>query len=139
MPTIIPLVPALGNYRLGTALPTFNGVDWNTTQNYIFDVRYNSRELAWYLNVRDIDEKLIRGGIKLVTGVYLGRTCVHPLFRSGALVLRPVGSDRRDATYWDLGLRLKLWYFTQAEVVRELLASMAGSATQEDDSSNAGR
>lgn len=108
MPTVIPLEPGIGNTRRGVP------IDANT---YIFDQRWNSREQAWYLDVREIDETLVVAGVKLVLGVYLGRRVNHFLFREGVLVLIDTSGLGVDANYFDMGTRVLLMWFPMSEVL----------------------
>ncbi len=73
-------------------LPTISGEDANP--NYQFesdldgvpfrlDFRFNSRSLTWFMNVRDINGVVIRGGIQVVSG--------WPLLVRMAQISRPAG------------------------------------------------
>ncbi len=97
----LPFVPSLANYRVGT---TIEGT------SYLFDVRYNSRTKAFYLDIRELSAKLIVAGVKVVLGAYLGRRSNHKLFRSGVLVAVDLTDRQREATLDDFGVRVVIEY-----------------------------
>jgi hypothetical protein len=116
MPTILQFRPSISSYRFGAVLQD---------EEYIFDVRWNSRDSAWYFDVREIDETPIKLGIKVVLGTYFGRSSNHPLFHEGAMVARPPSTtDRREATFDDLGTRVQIWYYTRDEIVQEIIGNL---------------
>jgi hypothetical protein len=105
----IPLVPSIGSYRFGTAIDTVP---------YLFDVRWNTRDQAWYLDVLETDETPIVRGVKIVLGAYLGRRSNHPLFKNGVLVASDTSGATRDATFDDLGTRVKLQYIPVLDLMQ---------------------
>ncbi len=109
MPTIIPFEPSNARYRFGTSLGSFHV--W-------FDVHYNSRDRAWYFDLRDdTDDAVIIAGVKVVLGVNFGRRSAHPLFKSN--LLRAIDTTRsgRDATFDDLGTRVQVLHYTLDELL----------------------
>lgn len=112
MPSVLPLDATAPNYRVGVTL--------NDTP-YIFDVRWNGKAGAWYLDVLDINDSPIRRGIRLVLGVFLGFRCNDPRFPRGILMMGDLSGKGVDATIDDLGTRVALYHFT----VKELLAIWA--------------
>lgn len=104
---ILPLQPSVGNYRFSTTI---------TDVTYIFDVRWNSRDVAWYMDVYEANLTPIIYGIKIVLGVYLGRCSRHRLFRQGVMVAVDTTSQGREATFDDLGTRVEVKYIP-AEVL----------------------
>lgn len=116
MPVILPFRPSIGNYTFRSILI---GVE------YRFKVHWNSREEAYYFDVREITNEPIVYGVKAVLGVYFGRETTHPLFRKGAMVCRvPQGDDRREARFEDFGTRVQVWFFTVDEVVDEIIGNL---------------
>jgi hypothetical protein len=107
-PVGIPVIPSTPWYRLTTSL-----VD----VPYIFDFRWNARDLAWYFDLFEIDEKPIVYGVKVVLGVPLARRVKHDLIRCGAFVARDLTRQWRDATYDDFGTRVQLHYYTAQNVI----------------------
>lgn len=119
MPAVLQFRPGVGWYRFGAIL---------RNEEYVFDVRWNLRDNAWYFDVLEIDETPIVLGIKVVLGVYFGRRSNHPLFRDGAMVARPTGKDRSEPGFLDLGSRVQVWYFTRQELVQEIIGNITGGA-----------
>lgn len=107
MPKLIPLVPSVGFYRFSTAL---DGVD------YIFDVRWNARDNAWFFDLLDVDEIMIRAGSKIVLGTLPGRRSAHADFPGGAFFVTDTSNAGLDATYEDLGTRVTLTYYSREEI-----------------------
>lgn len=115
---ILSLRPSVGNFKFRSIL---NGVE------YKFRVKFNRRELAYYLDVFEISDKLVAAGLKIVLGAYIGREIRHPLFTEGVLVARiPRGDDRREAQFDDLGTRVEVWYFTKEEMFVEIVSALTG-------------
>ena len=108
MPKLIPLIPLEGFYRFST---TLESVD------YIFDVRWNDRDSAWYFDLLDADENMIRAGCKIILGASPGRRSAHADFPSGAFVVEDTSGEGVEATYEDLGVRVVMRYYTAAEVL----------------------
>lgn len=107
----LPLAPTFSNYRFAS---TIEGTP------YLFDVRWNTRDAAWYMDVLEVDQTPIQHGIKLVLGAYLGRRSNHRLFLNGVFVMVDTSGARRDATYDDLGTRVILEYIPVLELIRRL-------------------
>ncbi len=118
MPKILPLRPSVGSYDFTCALGAAD-----VEQTFVWRVRWNGRDKAWFLSVLDSGLVPIISNMKIVLGVYLGRQSVHPLFTKGVLLCRPTNKDRRDPTFDDLGVRVQVVYFTFAEMIQEILGS----------------
>lgn len=101
MATTLPLVPSVPWYRVGTTLETVH---------YLLDVRWNSRDSAWYMDVLAQDETPIVVGLKLVLGVNLGQFCTDPLFQNGMLRVTDTSGQGLDAGFDDLGARVVVTY-----------------------------
>lgn len=114
----IPLVPSVGSYRFATVI---------TTTAYIFDVRWNTRDAAWYMDVLEVDETPIIRGIKLVLGVYLGRRSNHTLFLNGVFTLSDTSGAKADATFDDLGVRVLLQYIPVLDLIQRISDIQAGT------------
>jgi hypothetical protein len=125
MPFILPLVPSVPLYTV-----TLVGIDDRT---YNFRLRWNSqangRQGAWCMDVYEVDNTPIAVGIKIVLGVYLGRTSTHPLFRNGVFIARDTSGQSREATLHDLGTRVVVEYFTAREI-----ENIAGALTSAETS-----
>jgi hypothetical protein len=107
MPQMLPLVPLIPHYRVGTELA---GIQ------YLLDVRWNERDSAWYLSLMAEDETPIRMGMKIVLGTMLGVRSAHPLFPPGAFMASDLSGKGRDATLTDLGTRVVVYFFTNDEL-----------------------
>jgi hypothetical protein len=122
VPTIVQFRPGVSPYRFGQIL---------RNEEYVFDVRWNSRDAAWYFDVRESDLTPIALGLKVAMGAYLGRRSNHPLFSDGVMVARPVGSDRRPPGFLELGGggRVQVMYFTRIEAYEQIVGSITGGPT----------
>lgn len=107
MPIALPFVPSVPSYRVSTVLDEVE---------YILDVRWNARDGAWYFDLYDADEDLIRAGIKVVLGTLLGRRCADLRFPGGAIIADDTSRDGREATLDDIGTRVVVMYFDADEL-----------------------
>lgn len=119
MALLIPFRPSIGRYRFITVI----GGD-----QYIFRVRWNTRDAAWYFNLLEYDETPILEGVKVVLGTYLGRRSNHPLLLNGVFVARSNATVHKDPGLDDLGASVNVLYFTRAEMVTEMYGSITASA-----------
>lgn len=118
MPTEIPLRSDLPRYDLQVQLDAVT---------YTLELHWNTREAAWYMNVRTEDGSDIVNGIKVVVDFPLGRRTPNPLRPPGVFVavdssgqhLDPQWDD--DLSVGDLGDRVSLLYYSAQEIA-ELLA-----------------
>lgn len=108
---VLPFVGQIGQYRFGTTIES---------TAYLFDVRWNTLDAAWYFDVLEADETPIATGLKIVLGVFIGRTSTHELFSDGAFLAFDQSGAERDATYDDLGTRVVVKYLTRLELSRRL-------------------
>lgn len=108
MPAILQFVPSDPNYRFSTALGD---------ATYIFDVRWNESDSAWYFDMLEVDETPIVTGAKIVLGTYFGRRSTHPFFISNILTAVDTGADNLDPGYDDLGTRVEIWHYTTDELM----------------------
>lgn len=104
----IPFQPSIGLYRFGTPIDD---------SSYVFDVRWNSRDAAWYFDVREADLTPIVYGVKIVLGTYLGRRKNHRLFRRGVMVATDTTGQGREATFDDLGARVVVRWIPQTDLL----------------------
>lgn len=108
MAIILPFVPSIPFYEFGTTLDNVE---------YIFNVRWNGRDEAWYFDVNESDGTPIVRGVKVVLGGYLGRWVEHPLFREGVLVAVDLSDAGQDAGFDDFGTRVVVMRMTLDEVL----------------------
>ena len=78
--------------------------------------RWNTRAGAWFMDVRDENDKAIILGVKLLLGINLCRKSVHPIFSRNLLRLVDTSRAHREATLDDLGTRVVLLNFTLDEL-----------------------
>lgn len=116
MPEILPLRPSIGAYRFTTPL--------NDVQ-YVFNVRWNSLDAAWYFDVSEFDGKPILRGVKVVLGTYLGRWSNHPLLLAGVFVARSSAPVHTNPGFDDLGRTVQVLYFSRADLAAAMLGSFA--------------
>lgn len=108
MALLIPFQPSLPFYTFST---TIDNVE------YVFNVRWNGRDGAWYFDVSEVDNVPIASGVKVVLGGFLGRAINHPLFRDGVIVAVDTSDAGKDATFDDIGTRVQVMRLTLDEVL----------------------
>lgn len=104
---VLPFVPSVPFYRFATVI---------NDQNYNLDVKWNARDSAWYFDISTETDTVIRRGIKVVLGAYLGRVSTDPLFENGAIVALDTSGAQRDAGLDDIGTRVQVLYLTALEL-----------------------
>lgn len=105
---VIPLIPSVPHYRVATTLADVT---------YVIDVRWNTREAAWYMDVFQEDETPIRQGIKIVLGTALGNTTIDPEWPPGYFYATDTSGQGLDAGLDDMGERVILVWYEASEVV----------------------
>lgn len=103
----LPFIPSVPVYSFSTSI---NGASFN------FDVRWNTRDAAWYFDVSTEEGVVLRQGVKIVLGAYLGRVSDSDLFTQGVFVARDTSGQGLDATFDDLGTRVEVLYLTALEI-----------------------
>lgn len=116
MAIVIPFRPSIGRYRFVTVIDTVQ---------YIFKVRWNSRDEAWYFDVLEFDETPIVLGVKVTLGSYLGGRVNHPLFTQGAMVARPHAAKHENPAFNNLGVTIDILYFSRGDLVTEILGAVS--------------
>lgn len=111
MPQIIPLVPSEPFYRFDCAV---------NERQVVFDVRWNSRDGAWYFDLLELDLTPIYLGAKIVLGTFPARRATHPLLTEGAFVVVDTSREMVEATFDDMGVRILLTYYTAFELAQEI-------------------
>lgn len=107
MPYRLPLVPSVPSYRVGTTIEDVQ---------YVLDVRWNARAEAWYIDILDEDETPLRMGMKVVLGAILGGRSALATMPRGMFTAYDTSGNEQDATLDDLGTRVVVYYYTEAEV-----------------------
>ena len=108
MPDIIPLIPSDSNYALRVPLDD---------ENYRILVRWNTRDAAFYMDIREADGTPVALGLKLVLGVNIGRHSTHPFFGEHVLSLADSSGENADAGFDDLSRRIYLVHMSRREIV----------------------
>jgi len=80
------------------------------------DQRWNEEDQAWYFDLYDVDETPVLKGAKITLGTFIGRASEHPIFIRGAIMAQDTSRDGAEAGYDDLGVRVRVWYMTDAEL-----------------------
>lgn len=107
MAQVLPFQPSIPSYRVGTVI---NGTP------YIFDVRWNARDAAWYFDLYDKDEVAIVMGVKVVLGAGLGSRVRDDRYPAGLVVAIDVTGAGADATIDDIGKRVLVVHFTPEDI-----------------------
>jgi hypothetical protein len=108
---VLPFIPSDPNYAFNT---TLNG------EQYFFDVRWNTRDEAWYFDLSDATGTAIVKGVKIVLGTFLGRQCPHPFFDENVFAVIDTTLDNLDPTFDDLGVRVLVQHYTIVALEHEL-------------------
>lgn len=106
MAEILPLQPGNPSYRFGTSL--------SGTQ-YLFDVRWNARDEAWYFDILAEDETVVRQGIKITLGALLGGREVSADFPPGIFQAHDQTGEGVEPGLADLGERVVVAYYAFTE------------------------
>jgi len=99
MPVTIPFLPSDTNYRLAVPINDFQ---------LMFDVRWNSRDEAFYLDIYEPDDTVVALNVKVIVGVPLARWSKHEFFDTHVLTAVDTSNEGRDPGYDDLGTRVQL-------------------------------
>lgn len=104
---IIPLVSDLPFYTFQVEL------DGATFQA---EVQWNFRDEGWYASLFTADGDPIWTGLRLVLGFPLGSRCRDDRKPPGIFSLQDTSGADREATFSDLGSRVRLYYFPTGEL-----------------------
>lgn len=116
MPVVIPFRPSIGRYRFVTVIDEVQ---------YVFKVRWNSQDAAWYFDVLEFDETPIVEGVKIVLGTYLARRSNHDLFLQGVMLARSRELVHADPGFDDLGVTVVVYYYTRADMYAQIVGSIS--------------
>ena len=100
-------------------LPTSSGD--NVFPNYVFEVEldgvlfkldlfFNSRQVTWFMNLRDANGVLLRAGIPVISGFPLLKRMVQQSRPEGVIMAVPVSGKIDAASLEQLGLDVILTY-----------------------------
>lgn len=107
MPQVIPFEAEVPYYSFAVVLEG---------ETFVFDVRWNVREAAWYFDIRTPEDDLLAGGIKLALGAaILDRPATEGL-PDGVIVCEDTSGAGVEATLDDLGIRVQVLFYSRAEI-----------------------
>jgi hypothetical protein len=98
----LPLKPSIPFQKFSTT------IDGTT---YVFNLRWNTTDAAWYFDLLDQDENPIVSGVKIVLGVALGRRSSDARMPRGAFMASDLMNTGKDAGLDDLGTRVAVYYY----------------------------
>jgi hypothetical protein len=93
----------------GQAFQTFGTTLLSTS--YVINLRWNTRDAAWYFDLLDQNESVIVSGIKIVLGVELGRRTTDQRMPKGVFWAGDLSGQGLDATLFDLGTRVVVYFY----------------------------
>lgn len=99
MPVSIPLLTSETNYVLHCPIDD---------QTILFDVRWNSRDAAWYIDIYEDDDTVIALNVKVVLGIELGRRSQHEFFWDHTITAVDTTGLGLDPGFDDLNAGIKL-------------------------------
>lgn len=120
MPLLLPIKGGYANQDIETTL-----LNWNVTIRLRWNGRENEGRGAWFMSFYDEQDNEIATGLKIVLGAFIGRGYDHPLFRNGVIVAVDTAQAQnrnvpREATFRDLGTRVRVYYYTEHELACKL-------------------
>ncbi len=107
MATQLPFIPSEFDYTVNTVI---EGTE------FIFDVRWNGRDSAWYMDLLDVDGVMIRAGMKIALGSPMGIRVADASFPDGFFSPSDLSNTGVDAGFDDLGVRVVVFFFTNEEL-----------------------
>jgi len=85
-------------------------------ERFYFNVRWNDRDGAWYFDLADEEQVVIRHGIKIILGLALGMRTVSNRWPNGHMIAFDTSQQGVDATIDDLGTRVIVVFYTNEEL-----------------------
>lgn len=110
--SVLPFTPSEGNYQFEVSIEDIA---------YVFDVRWNERDKAWYFDLLEADRTPIAYGLKVTVGSYIGRYSTHALFQRGVIAAIDTSGEYRDPGFDDIGdgQRVEVRYYGVADLIAE--------------------
>lgn len=102
----LPLLPSVAFQSFSTVL---------LTTTFIVNLRWNTRDAAWYFDLLDETESRIISGVKIVLGIPLARRSTDPRMPLGIFYAVDLSGENNEATFDDLGTRVVLYFYPAAE------------------------
>ena len=75
---------------------------------YMFDVRWNSRDEAWYFDMYETDDTPVVLNVKIVVGLPLGIQSQHDFFKNHLITAIDTSGQGKDPGFDDLNARVKV-------------------------------
>lgn len=85
-------------------------------ETFKLDFQFNEREGFWYFDLMDVDEVLIRAGVKVVTGWSLTRLISDARRPPGEITIIDTADLDREAGIEDLGTEVLMLYAEAEDV-----------------------
>ncbi len=104
MPVILPIVPSVPHQEFSTA-------------KYYVELEWNDRGKKWYMKIFDENLSLIRAGIAVTLGAFLGRRCVDPRFPPGMIIASDTSGRGIEPTLDDIGTRVIVAFYSGPEIL----------------------
>lgn len=89
---------------------------------YSFDLAWNDRDGAWYMQIGDGNQNLLCGSLRVVLGKFFTIRYRNAALFPGQLLCVDTSGQNTDPGLLDLGARVQIWYYDSASVA-SLLAT----------------
>lgn len=83
---------------------------------YTLEFRWNGRDSAWYMDVRDENGEPIQNGVKVVVDMPLGKRTRNQDFPKGYFFAVDSSGEQLDPGLEDLGDRVQIYYFEESDL-----------------------
>lgn len=103
-------IPVDQNLLFWQQTTTLDGV------SYLLEFRYNAREFVYYLKIMMTDGTILAQGIKLVSNYPLLQAYNDDRMPLGEIMAVAAGADDSPAKLGDIGGRVTLVYYSEAEI-----------------------
>lgn len=103
----IPFLPSETNYVLAVPI--------DDTQ-VLFDIRWNSRDAAWYFDMYESNDNPIAINVKVVLGIPLGRRSQHSFFQNHMLLAVDTTGSGLEPGFDELGARVNIVVITPTDL-----------------------
>jgi len=105
---VIPFVPSVGIYDFTCDI---------NARGYLFYVRWNGAEKAWYFDIYDDQQNVVGLNNKVVLGAFIGRRHDHILFREGVFVAVDLSGNQQEFDFDGVGTRCIVQYIPVLELI----------------------
>lgn len=77
-------------------------------EQILFDVRWNSRDAGWYLDIYEADNTIVELNVKVVVGIKLANRSLHDFFKNHVIMAVDTTGQGLDPSFDDLGSRVQV-------------------------------